>query len=443
MKATASVLCGWMAVVLCFSASRVLAGPAGGGLAILVGAAGVAQAEGTSSPPDDKRQQAADLLRRARQAMRENDLPTAEMLISQAESLKVEYSPITMEDTPRKARQALEQIRNANSGLSGPPGQGYPPPGATPRADTPTDPFYGRVRAPSDGAMPAGATPVLPAPPTADDQHLPPALARQAVPTGAGRRTESDNLLRLSRRALAVGDVRRAVERLNQAKRLEVRYGPLDDSPAKVEATIAKYQEIVTLDRNTETGRRAYARLLMEESEALLHYGQFDEAEELANRAAQQQVTYSPFEARPQNLLAEIAAARRQSDTLIRPLPPPGDARLMAGSDNTTGVAMVSEGLAAPPPAAGPSPEPAVAAVYNPSRDTTYNVQAAAVQAAPATPPPPAASCRAGAPPARIANSRRATVLAAGLAAAGRRCCAGHFAGLCLVPTRRSRAAGA
>ena len=123
-----------------------------------------------------------------------------------------------------------------------------------------------------------------------------------------------------------MGDVRRAVDRLNQAKRLEVRYGPLDDSPAKVEATIAKYQEIVTLDRNTEAGRRAYARLLMEESEALLHYGQFDEAEELANRAAQQQVTYSPFEARPQNLLAEIAAARRQSDTLIRPLPPPGDA---------------------------------------------------------------------------------------------------------------------
>ncbi|MGO8689719.1 MAG: hypothetical protein ACLQLG_08785 [Thermoguttaceae bacterium] len=378
-----------MAVVLCFSASRVLAGPAGGGLAILVGAAGVAQAEGTSSPPDDKRQQAADLLRRARQAMRENDLPTAEMLISQAESLKVEYSPITMEDTPRKARQALEQIRNANSGLSGPPGQGYPPPGATPRADAPADPFYGRVRAPSDGALAAGATPVLPAPPTADDQHLPPALARQAVPTGAGRRTESDNLLRLSRRALAVGDVRRAVERLNQAKRLEVRYGPLDDSPAKVEATIAKYQEIVTLDRNTEAGRRAYARLLMEESEALLHYGQFDEAEELANRAAQQQVTYSPFEARPQNLLAEIAAARRQSDTLIRPLPPPGDARPMTGSDNTTGVAMVSEGLAVPPPAAGPSPEPAVAAVYNPGRDTTYNVQAAAVQAAPTTPPPP------------------------------------------------------
>jgi general secretion pathway protein D len=366
-----------MALVLCFSASRVVAGTTGGGVAVLVGAAGVSQAEGTSSPSDDKRQQAADLLRRARQAMRENDLPTAEMLISQAEALKVEYSPITMEDTPRKARQALEQIRNANSGASGPSGQGFSPPGAEPKAAPPSDPFYGRLSAPSDGT----ASPVVPLPPTADDQHLSPAPVRPAVPLGAGQRTQSDNLLRLSRRALAVGDVRRAVDRLNEAKRLDVQYGPMDDSPAKVEAAISKYQEIMTLDRNTDEGRRAYARMLMEESEALLRYGQLDEAEELAHRAAQQQVTYGPYEVRPQNLLEQIAVARRQSDTLIRPLPPPGDARPLAGSDNVAGVATVGEGPAAPP---------AVAAVYNPSQDSTYNVQAAAVQATPAAEPRPA-----------------------------------------------------
>ena len=151
MKATASVLCGWLALVLCFSANRVVEGATGGGLAVLVGAARAAQADGTSSQPDDKRQQAADLLRRARQAIRENDLPAADLLISQADALKVEYSPITMEDTPRKARQFLEQVRNANSGGSAALGQGFGRPTAPP-----SDPFYGRVAAPSPAVCAAG-----------------------------------------------------------------------------------------------------------------------------------------------------------------------------------------------------------------------------------------------------------------------------------------------
>ena len=61
-----------------------------------------------------------------------------------------------------------------------------------------------------------------------------------------------------------------------QAKRLQVQYGPLDDSPARVEAAISRYQETMSLDRKTESGRRTYARMLMEQAEALLHYGQFD-----------------------------------------------------------------------------------------------------------------------------------------------------------------------
>ena len=157
--------------------------------------------------------------------------------------------------------------------------------------------------------------PVLPAPRTADDQHLPPALARQAVPTCAGRRTESDNLLRLSC-ALAVGDVRRAVERLNQAKRLEVRYGPLDDSPAKVEATIAKYQEIVTLDRNTEAGCLRLrppvdGRVRGVASLRAIRRGGSNWPIVRSGRESRM----VPSSASRRNLLAEIGAAPPQSDT--------------------------------------------------------------------------------------------------------------------------------
>ena len=133
------------------------------------------------------------------------------------------------------------------------------------------------------------------APPTGNDLSLPPALAQQYAPPAAGDRAACDNLLRLCRRSLAVGDIRRAVDMLNQAKRLQVRYAPTEDSPEKVEAAISKYQEIIGLERSTEAGRRAYARMLMEQAEALLRYGEYEVAEEMADRAARQEVAYGDF----------------------------------------------------------------------------------------------------------------------------------------------------
>ena len=94
---------------------------------------------------------------------------------------------------------------------------------------------------------------------------------------------------------------------------MRVNYQPLDDTPERVEATIAKYQELSTLDKGTEAYRRGYARSLMEQADALLRWGQQDEAERLAGRAAGMQIVYGPFEQKPQDLLERIAAARRQS----------------------------------------------------------------------------------------------------------------------------------
>ena len=351
LKATASIASGLMAVVLCFSAGRAMAGPVSSGVVALVSAAGLAQTDATTSQPDNKRQQAADLLQRARQAMKEGDLTTADLLVSQADSLKVEYSPITMEDTPRKARQALEQIRSVNAGSAGPS-----PWGSDKRAAPPSDPFYGRTPAATDVTV----TP------------LPPAGVAQPLPL-VGQRTQSDTLLRMSRCALATGDVRRAVDLLNRAKQLQVRYGPLDDSPERVEAAIGKYQEVITLDRNSEAGRRNYARMLMEQAEALVHYGEFDLAEQLADRAVRQGVTYGPYERKPQELMAQIGADRRRSATLIRPLPPPADVRPPCATGNPEGLAVVGE---------EPSQGVVSPVVYNPSQDPTRNVQASSVQAA-------------------------------------------------------------
>ena len=69
----------------------------------------------------------------------------------------------------------------------------------------------------------------------------------------------------------------------------------------------------MAMDKNTEAYRRAYARRLMEQGEALLRYGELAQAEELADRAIRQQATFGPFEAKPQDLMSRIAAARRQA----------------------------------------------------------------------------------------------------------------------------------
>ncbi len=42
------------------------------------------------------------------------------------------------------------------------------------------------------------------------------------------------------------------------AKGMQVNYQPLDDTPDKVEAAIRRYQEISTLDKDSEAYRRAW-----------------------------------------------------------------------------------------------------------------------------------------------------------------------------------------
>ena len=74
----------------------------------------------------------------------------------------------------------------------------------------------------------------------------------------------------------------------------------------------------MSLDKNTEAYHRAYARMLMEQAEALFRYGELGLAEELGN-ALRQRAAFGPFEARPQELFA-------------RSLGPPSRQRLSAAT---------------------------------------------------------------------------------------------------------------
>jgi general secretion pathway protein D len=166
-------------------------------------------------------------------------------------------------------------------------------PGITPLPNTdPTNP----MRSPTDPSYPVAQT-------GANDVQAPEA-------NGAAAR---QNPLRMARMALAVGDVRRATEMVQRAKMTPTRYQPLDDTPERVEASIQKYQELSNFDKNSEGYRRAYARNMMDQADGLLRWGESDQAEQLASRAADQKILYGPFEQKPQDVLTRIANARRQN----------------------------------------------------------------------------------------------------------------------------------
>ncbi len=292
--------------------------------------------------------------------MAENDLSTADALISRAEALNVQYNWWYQGDTPKKARRDLDRKREAAGPAPVKPSQAFSPPGPNKDKQAPaTDPMAGRLTSPA-GAP--GAQQVMPLPAVDASKPMPPFSAQDlsakpldqiypTVPTDKDVRaagipagvamgsvaagapagpSAGDSLLRAARCALAVGDVRHANELVLQEKAKHANYQLTDDTPDKVEAAIRKYQQLSSMDKSTEGYRHAYASTLMDQADGLLRCGEYDEAERLASRAAGMQTSYSPIEQKPQDMLQRIAAMRRQ------------DVGRAAASSNVPGFATAS-----------------------------------------------------------------------------------------------------
>jgi general secretion pathway protein D len=202
----------------------------------------------------------------------------------------------------------------------------------------PSDPFAGRgtaaapggdaggvTRLPPTGGSPAAANPAQ-AGLFTSDLSVPIAqgpytigmpqqgTAGHPVPRVDGNRAHSDTLLREARLALAVTDVRRASQLVSQARQEQIRYAANEDNPDRVDQAIAAFQEINRLDRSSEENRKRFARMLMDQSEALMQWGELDQAGKLAALAVEQRVAYGPFDPKPHDLLNRIAALRQQNN---------------------------------------------------------------------------------------------------------------------------------
>lgn len=278
LKTPRKVLCGLAAAACCLSAAISSADPF---LIASQGAVGLAVTAqtGASSPAPDAGARTNDLLRRARQAMAENNLDAAETLIVQAESLGVKFSPLTIGDTPAKARRDLQRMRESHSDSSADQGNLLTGLGLSPGKPSTANPF----------PLPAGAD--------AGGSH--PLLE--------------------SRRALARGDVRHAKKLLSEASSPSAVPAPAQDGRERVAKDIQDYESLVGRKdaEGTQGYRRQFAKLMLTQAEALLEWGDLNEAERLTGQAADQRVMFSQFELTPEKMVQRIAQARR-------PVPKPG-----------------------------------------------------------------------------------------------------------------------
>ncbi|HZZ74148.1 MAG TPA: hypothetical protein VFE24_17980 [Pirellulales bacterium] len=309
-----------------------------------------------------------DLLKQARQAMDEGNLELADSFISRAEAQHPSYGPLHFGDTPKKARADLDRKR-AKSGTAQKPSSLFNPGGGSKAKPSDSaangkDPFAGHLGTDAAGASPAetpnhlpnaaaahplpkgpdgtlstydpsaqiappaGKSPwahpnetpsgraVMSAPPAepAADLHWP-TKPDGSAPVAEDAKSQSDDLLRSSRKALAVGDVRRATALLEQAKSMKVEYSPLDNEPAKVESLIRRQAELAQSKAGGEADdhyKREYSDLLLEEAQAMVRLGELDEAERLAGDAQRLNLQYTAFETKPSSILDKVAQARGQ-----------------------------------------------------------------------------------------------------------------------------------
>ncbi len=289
MKTTTKTLTGLMVVSFLLSTAVTQANPLWFAPSCGVTSAVISQAT-PSTTSTDPRQQADDLLSRAKQAMAENRLDVAEQLIVQAEQLRVRYNPLNqLAYTPAKARQELQRKKTASSGQGALSGLAAVLPfGNQGQATPPTDPFLNHP-----ATMPTATR-----------------LAMTAQAPGS----KKNFLLLQARQALAMGDAARAKQIAEQAKAQPLAYGPKDDTPMRVEAAIEKFEMLLAeapRRKHTEGYRRQFAKLMMEQSEAVLGWNDFETAERLAYQANDQRVTFSPLEPNPNTLLERINTARR------------------------------------------------------------------------------------------------------------------------------------
>ena len=359
MSATARLLSWCVAFGLTLSVSSVSAGPN-----VLIGGTHVSWSVLGQTDQGDSaasRRDAEKWLKQAREAMKNGNLDIAEYCIERAEKVSVKQGSLlsTFKDTPAKARQDLDQLR-AEQGkpkgtTTGPLSKLFHKDKNGRATRPPSDPYSGPSMTGSQdaaaGGLPnpgaAGAGPLantglsrLPTTRSASEKDSPQLGSPHSLGDmgGGDRQQESSQLLREARAALAKGDTQRATLLAGQARHLGLTYPLNADSPDRVDALIGKaatFSQGPGAGTDAATYTREFAQFLLDQATGLAGYGEFEDAQRLAQQAKDLRANYSQFDRTPDQVLTQVAAARRQA---IGESADPGAATPWNLTDDATGA---------------------------------------------------------------------------------------------------------
>ncbi len=299
----------------------------------------------TAKSKSTDRKEVDSLMARARAALKEGDLETADALVTQAEQFNVTYSVFHFGDTPKKLRAQLNAAkRPAKRGKIDRPSDKFEAelpdptkdyskscaaadPNTAPLPTESLDPgLEGELEMPdSDGRLGKLLAPqrtiASPRDEAALQTSVPKPVRQPAIAAAPSeqRRQKNPHLLAV-RKALAVGDTRRAAAAVEMVRQHAMEYGLHDDTPDKVESAITEYSnamELLNAQQNSEAARHQLSRVLLDQAQQLLLWNDLDEAERLAHSIESLRVNYGPFDMKPEAILQKVAAARNgRSDAL-------------------------------------------------------------------------------------------------------------------------------
>ncbi len=155
-----------------------------------------------------------------------------------------------------------------------------------------------------------------------------------AAPTGTTLRAGDDKqtgrwLLQQAREMIAQGRYDEAAQKVAEVKQMNIHWTLFDDTPARVDATIAKLRPkqvaaAAAMANAPQTkGDRTQAKVRLQQARAALASGQIDTAEGLANEVAAWNLRYGMLEDNPEKVLA-AAHALRNRDQVRRAGPAAG-----------------------------------------------------------------------------------------------------------------------
>ncbi len=115
-----------------------------------------------------------------------------------------------------------------------------------------------------------------------------------------------------ARRALARGDIATAQSMVEAARKSGVDFQGQPDSPEIVTALIGRQNELATMAKagSVDQYNMGAANFLLEQSQALLAYGDWDGSQFLAEQAQKFPVDFATTSIKPDALLAQVAAGR-------------------------------------------------------------------------------------------------------------------------------------